>query len=176
MKSNQNRLNCGITKPLMAFGPYSYPYNRKTTELAILNALKVGYRHFDTAKIYGSEEAVGSTLNKAMREGIIEREDIFLTSKLWGSDHHDPVSALKQTLQNVRIEYLDMYLVPWPVKLKPWVNYPVPNEEDFEKLDIESTWIGMQKCLEMGLCRCIGVSNFSSTKIAFEFLFYASCC
>ncbi|KAI9080620.1 hypothetical protein K1719_037426 [Acacia pycnantha] len=127
--------------------------------------MQVGYRHFDTAKIYGSEEAVGSSLNKAMKEGIIEREDIFLTSKLWGSDHHDPVSALKQTLRNVRMEYLDMYLVHWPVKLKPWVNYPVPNEEDFEKLDIESTWIGMQKCFEMGLCRCIGVSNFSSTKI-----------
>ncbi|KAI9073104.1 hypothetical protein K1719_044934 [Acacia pycnantha] len=127
--------------------------------------MQVGCRHFDTAKIYGSEEAVGSSLNKAMKEGIIEREDIFLTSKLWGSDHHDPVSALKQTLRNVRMEYLDMYLVHWPVKLKPWVNYPVPNEEDFEKLDIESTWIGMQKCFEMGLCRCIGVSNFSSTKI-----------
>ncbi|XP_028763372.1 non-functional NADPH-dependent codeinone reductase 2-like [Neltuma alba] len=165
MTSNQIRLNCGITMPLMGFGTYSYPFNRKTTELAILNALKVGYRHFDTAKIYGSEEAVGSALNKAMQEGVIEREDIFLTSKLWGSDHHDPVSALKQSLRNVGMEYLDMYLVHWPVKLKPWVNYPVPNEEDFEKLDIESTWIGMQKCLEMGLCRCIGVSNFSSTKI-----------
>lgn len=63
------------------------------------------------------------------------------------------------------MEYLDMYLVHWPVKLKPWVNYPVPNEDDFEKLDIEATWAGMEKCLEMGLCRCIGVSNFSSKKI-----------
>jgi len=58
-----------------------------------------------------------------------------------------------------------MYLVHWPVKLKPWVNYPVPNEDDFEKLDLETTWAGMEKCLEMGLCRCIGVSNFSSKKI-----------
>lgn len=63
------------------------------------------------------------------------------------------------------MEYLDMYLVHWPVKLKPWCNYPVPNEEDFENLDLETTWAGMEKCLEMGLCRCIGVSNFSSKKV-----------
>lgn len=59
----------------------------------------MGYRHFDTAKIYGSEPAVGNALREAMDDGVVEREDIFVTSKLWGSDHHDPVSALKQTLQ-----------------------------------------------------------------------------
>lgn len=61
--------------------------------------MQVGYRHFDTAKIYGSEPAVGKAINKAIYMGEIEREDIFLTSKLWGSDHHDPISALKRTLQ-----------------------------------------------------------------------------
>lgn len=67
--------------------------------------------------------------------------------------------------RNLDMDYLDMYLVHWPVKLKPWVNYPVPNEDDFENLDLETTWVGMEKCLEMGLCRSIGVSNFSSNKI-----------
>jgi len=75
--------------------------------------------------------------------------------------------------RNLGMEYLDMYLVHWPVKLKPWVNYPVPNEDDFEKLDLETTWAGMEKCLEMGLCRCIGVSNLSSKKIE-SLLDYAS--
>lgn len=59
----------------------------------------MGYRHFDTAKIYGSETALGSALRKAIKSGEIEREDVFVTSKLWSSDHHDPVSALMQTLQ-----------------------------------------------------------------------------
>lgn len=59
----------------------------------------MGYRHFDTAKIYGSEVAVGNALNNAIKKGRIQREDIFVTSKLWCSDHHDPVSALNQTLQ-----------------------------------------------------------------------------
>lgn len=67
--------------------------------------------------------------------------------------------------RNLGMEYLDMYLVHWPVKLKPWVCYPVPHEEDFEKLDLESTWAGMERCLDLGLCRCIGVSNFSTAKI-----------
>ncbi|XP_019412842.1 PREDICTED: aldo-keto reductase family 4 member C9 [Lupinus angustifolius] len=165
MRSNNVRLSYGISMPLIGFGTYSFPNDRKTTELAIHNALKMGYRHFDTAKIYGSEAAMGKALNEAILGRQIEREDIFLTSKLWGSDHHDPVSALKRTLENVGMEYLDMYLVHWPVKLKPWVNYAVPNEDDFENLDFESTWAGMEKCLEMGLCRCIGVSNFSSKKI-----------
>lgn len=63
------------------------------------------------------------------------------------------------------MEYIDMYLVHWPVKLKPWASHPVPNEEDFDKLELEATWAAMEKCLEIGLCRGIGVSNFSSKKI-----------
>lgn len=59
----------------------------------------MGYRHFDTAKIYGSEPALGSALTKAFLDETVKREDVFVTSKLWGSDHHDPVSALQQTLK-----------------------------------------------------------------------------
>ena len=61
--------------------------------------MQLGYRHFDTAKIYASEPAVGNALRKAILDKTIEREDVFVTSKLWGSYNHDPVSALKQTLQ-----------------------------------------------------------------------------
>lgn len=63
------------------------------------------------------------------------------------------------------MEYVDMYLVHWPVKLKPWATNAVPNEQDFEPLDLETTWAGMERCLDLGLCKGIGVSNFSSTKI-----------
>ncbi|KAG2711065.1 hypothetical protein I3760_04G059400 [Carya illinoinensis] len=167
MKNNihEVRLNCGITMPVMGFGTYSYENDRETTEKAIHMALKMGYRHFDTARIYGSEPAVGNALTEAILDRTVEREDIFVTSKLWGSDHHNPVSALQKTLQKMGMEYVDMYLVHWPVKLKPWVSYAIPKEEDFEELEMESTWAGMEKCLDMGLCRCIGVSNFSSKKI-----------
>ncbi|KAK9293328.1 hypothetical protein L1049_021320 [Liquidambar formosana] len=114
-------------------------------------ALKMGYRHFDTAKVYGSELAVGEALTEAIRDRMVEREDTFVTSKLWSSDHHDPVSAIKETLENLGLDYVDMYLVHWPLKMKPGVNYPVPKEEDFEPLDLETTWAGMEKCLGIGL-------------------------
>ncbi|PQQ04343.1 aldo-keto reductase family 4 member C9 [Prunus yedoensis var. nudiflora] len=78
----------------------------------------------------------GSALTEAILDGKVEREDIFVTSKLWGSDHHDPVSGLKQTLKNMGMEHLDMYLVHWPVKLKPWACNPIPNEDEFEDLDL----------------------------------------
>lgn len=72
------------------------------------------------------------------------------------------------------LDYLDNYLVHWPIKLKPGVSEPVPKEDEFEKdLGIEETWQGMERCLEMGLCRSIGVSNFSSKKI-FDLLDFAS--
>ncbi|MBA0851063.1 hypothetical protein Goshw_012479 [Gossypium schwendimanii] len=166
MWKDEVRLNCGITIPVIGLGTYSSNNDRVTTEKAVHLALKMGYRHFDTAKIYGSEGAVGNALRKAIEDQIIPREDVFLTSKLWSCDHHDPVSALKHTLRNLGMEYIDMYLVHWPIKLKPWACNAVPKEEDFEKqLDMETTWEGMQKCLDRGLCRCIGVSNFSTKKI-----------
>ncbi|MBA0735549.1 hypothetical protein Gogos_019388 [Gossypium gossypioides] len=166
MRKDEVRLNCGITIPVIGLGTYSSTNDSVTTEKAVHLALKMGYRHFDTAKIYGSEGAVGNALRRANEDQIIPREDVFLTSKLWSCDHHDPVSALKHTLRNLGMEYIDMYLVHWPIKLKPWACNAVPKEEDFEKqLDMETTWEGMQKCLDRGLCRCIGVSNFSTQKI-----------
>ncbi|KAF9613126.1 hypothetical protein IFM89_005605 [Coptis chinensis] len=148
----------GSTKmPVLGLGTAIIPYHGETVEEAIQLALKLGYRHFDTARVYYSEPAVGKALVEATDDGKVNREDIFVTSKLWGSDHHDPVSALKQTLRNMGMDYLDMYLVHWPAKLKNWTWYAIPEEEDFEELDMETTWLGMQKCLEMGLCNSIGV-------------------
>ncbi|KAL5569902.1 hypothetical protein UlMin_026477 [Ulmus minor] len=146
MKNNQVQLNNGITMPIIGLGTYSYQNDKKTVESAIHMALQMGYRHFDTAKIYGSEPALGNALKEAILEGTIEREDFFVTSKLWGSDHHDP--GLLECYRKLETEYLDLYL-----------------EDEFEKLELESTWVGMEKCLQMGLCRSIGVSNFSSKKL-----------
>ncbi|KAK9914021.1 hypothetical protein M0R45_037820 [Rubus argutus] len=137
MRSNQVRLNCGVTMPLIGLGTYSFQNDRKTTELAVHMALKMGYRHFDTAKIYGSEAALGNSLTEAIQDGTVQREDIFVTSKLWGSHHHDPVSALKQTLKNMGMEHLDIDNLGW------------------------YGW----KCLDLGLCRSVGLSNFSSKKV-----------
>ncbi|XP_019053523.1 PREDICTED: aldo-keto reductase family 4 member C9-like [Nelumbo nucifera] len=159
------RLNSGSKLPVLGFGTADFPFDRLKVEFAIRTALQLGYRHFDTAMIYGSEPAVGGALMEAIRSETVSREDVFVTSKLWGCHHHDPVSGLKQTLKNLGMEYVDLYLIHWPAKLKEWANYVMPKEEDFGELEMESTWAGMERCLDMGLCRSIGVSNFSCRKI-----------
>ncbi|XP_058106596.1 methylecgonone reductase [Magnolia sinica] len=159
------RFRCDAKLPLIGFGTAAYPYNGERIEQAIATALELGYRHFDTAKIYGSETAVGRALTDAIGGGKVEREDIFVTSKLWGSDHREPVTALRQSLKNLGMEYLDLYLIHWPARFKTWASYPVPTEDDFDGLDMESTWAGLERCVDLGLCKCIGVSNFSCTKV-----------
>ncbi|KAK6926415.1 NADP-dependent oxidoreductase domain [Dillenia turbinata] len=99
MKSNEFRLNCGVTIPSIGLGTFSLPYDSKRTEEAVQLALEMGYRHFDTAKLYGSEPAVGKVIKRAIFDGKVKREDVFITSKLRGCDHHDPVSALRTTLE-----------------------------------------------------------------------------
>ncbi|KAL6585342.1 hypothetical protein OROMI_004631 [Orobanche minor] len=156
MRSDQVRLNNGITIPLLGMGTYSFENDRKSTE----NAVHLALKHFDTVHIYGSEAALGNALNDAISDGVVSRDELFVTSKLWGSHYQDPVQPYK-TLS----KYSDMYLVHWPVKLKPWVNDPLPKEDEFEPLRLDLTWTGMERCLELGLCRGIGVSNFSCKKI-----------
>lgn len=105
-----------------------------------------------------------------------------LSSKLLSTNIHlryenrgiDLMITLFMAYRTMGLEYLDNYLVHWPIKLKPGVNEPIPKEDEFEKdLGIEETWQGMERCLEMGLCKSIGVSNFSSKKI-FDLLDFAS--
>ncbi|KAF4372095.1 hypothetical protein F8388_000311 [Cannabis sativa] len=139
MKNDQVRLNCGVTMPLIGLGTYSYQNDRKTTESAIHMALKEKSMWVNRLEFYAWK-----ILNRISLEIHIVDEVVF---------------------RNLSMEYLDLYLVHWPVTLKPWARFAVPNEDEFEKLDLESTWAGMQKCLELGLCRSIGVSNFSSKKI-----------
>ncbi|KAF2610337.1 hypothetical protein F2Q70_00011050 [Brassica cretica] len=99
MRSDMARLRCGKTIPLLGMGTYCPKKDQESTISAVHQAIKIGYRHFDTAKIYGSEEALGTALGQAISCGSVQREDIFVTSKLWSSDHHDPISALTQTLK-----------------------------------------------------------------------------
>ncbi|MFP4089931.1 MAG: aldo/keto reductase [Cyclobacteriaceae bacterium] len=137
---------------------------------AVLEAIKAGYRHIDCAKIYGNEKEVGNALHEAFSKGWVKREETWITSKLWNSDHkrEQVIPALKQTLNDLQLTYLDLYLVHWPVVLKEGVGFP-EGPQDFlslEEVPIFETWQGMEEAKESGLARHIGVSNFSAKKIA----------
>ncbi|RRT66666.1 hypothetical protein B296_00022994 [Ensete ventricosum] len=159
----------GKPMPLIGMGTAVYPFGAsETMRVAILRAIELGYRHFDTAAIYGSEEPLGEAIAEAVRSGAIKsRDELFITSKLWCSDAHGHLvlPALQRTLRNLRLDYLDLYLIHWPVSTKPGRHeFPMP-KEDLLPIDMSSVWKAMEECQRLGLARSIGVSNFSTKKL-----------
>ncbi|KAH9331657.1 hypothetical protein KI387_003765 [Taxus chinensis] len=162
----------GAKIPLLGLGTAAMNQNENEIKAAVAAALQVGYRHFDTASAYRSEHALGEALNAAFQSGLVKREDVFVTTKLWCSEHDDPVAAIKNSLKNLQLEYVDLYLIHWPIKLIKGNPLSSPKENEFLPLDIKSTWQGMERCMEMGFTKAIGLSNFSCTKIQ-DILSYA---
>jgi diketogulonate reductase-like aldo/keto reductase len=135
------QLNNAVEMPIFGLGTYRSGRGIETLK-AVLWALEAGYRHIDTAKIYGNERDVG----KALRESSIPREDVFITTKLWNSDHGyiSTITACQKSLEELDLDYVDLYLIHWPVP----------------ELRLE-TWKAMEQLLEEGKCRAIGVSNYT---------------
>ncbi|KAK9252618.1 NADP-dependent oxidoreductase domain-containing protein [Lipomyces tetrasporus] len=157
------KLNTGTTIPAIGLGTWlSDPDQVKN---AVKEALKIGYRHIDTAAIYGNEDAVG----EAIQQSGIPRSDIFLTSKLWCNSHRpeDVLPALNKSLEKLKTDYLDMYHMHWPVALKPGAEL-FPRDENGHGVgdplgtDYVVTWKAMEKIFrETNKVRNIGVSNFT---------------
>jgi alcohol dehydrogenase (NADP+) len=136
---------------------------------AVKEAIKIGYRHIDCAAIYGNEKEVGKAIKESIDEGIVTREELWVTSKLWNNMHgeNNVVPALKKTLSDLQLDYLDLYLIHWPVaqkKLFVGAN-KAQHFLSLEEQPIADTWKGMEKAVELGLTKCIGVSNFSVKKL-----------
>ena len=136
---------------------------------AVKYAISVGYRHIDCAHIYGNEADVGRALSELFQEGIVTRDQLWITSKLWGDSHasKDVQSALETTLSKLRLDYLDLYLIHWPVAMKKGSSGPLTPEQliSLDELPILTTWQAMESLVDKGLCRHIGVSNFSIAKL-----------
>jgi alcohol dehydrogenase (NADP+) len=136
---------------------------------AVLEAIRIGYRHIDCAHIYKNEEEIGAALAKAFKEGWVKREEMWITSKLWNDCHErvEVLPALTLTLKNLQLDYLDLYLVHWPVALKKGIDFPSHKEDflSYEQAPLESTWKAMEENVDSGLVRHIGVSNFNRNKI-----------
>ena len=136
---------------------------------AVKDALHAGYRHIDTAAAYGNEEVIGEALSEIFAEGKILREDVFITSKLWNDSHAEGqvIPALQDSLKKLQLDYLDLYLIHWPVAFRNGVDFPKKPEDYLtpEEAPIIETWKQMEKAKKDGLAKHIGVSNFSDVKL-----------
>jgi diketogulonate reductase-like aldo/keto reductase len=135
------RLNNGVEIPRLGLGVYQSPPG-KTTRRAVKYALEIGYRHIDTAQLYGNEADIGD----ALRESGIKREQVFITTKVWNSyqGYDSTLQACEQSLRRLRLQYVDLYLIHWPV----------------QGMSL-NTWRAMVNLLRSGKARAVGVSNYT---------------
>lgn len=141
---------------------------------AVVEAIRAGYRHLDSACDYGNEKEVGEGIKRAIDEGLCTREDLWITSKLWNTYHHPDhvVMAMDQTLHDLGVDYLDLYLIHFPIALEfvPFeTRYPPewlfdPSEEmpvmKPAKVPLSDTWKAMETLVDSGLTKHIGVCNY----------------
>ncbi|XP_021747202.1 non-functional NADPH-dependent codeinone reductase 2-like [Chenopodium quinoa] len=144
------------------------PVSADEMKSAVLRAIEVGYRHFDTAHKYKSEQPIGDAVQEALSLGLVQsRDELFITSKLWCGDAHPNlvVPGLQKSLRNLKMEWIDLYLIHWPLSCQPGKNdFPI-KEDDFLPMDFQGVWAAMEECQKLGLAKCIGVSNFSCKKL-----------
>ncbi|KAF1952656.1 Aldo/keto reductase [Byssothecium circinans] len=161
-RNKQQSLNLapqGIGQPLIGFGTWNLKESPENTTSAVAIAIEAGYRQIDCAAAYGNEKEVGKGIAKGLEKAGLKREEIWITSKLW-NDHHDPdrvEAGLNQTLSDLGLDYLDLYLMHWPVGKGP-------TDESY-RFDYYTTWQAMIKLLDTGRVRHIGVCNFAPMEL-----------
>ncbi|XP_058537994.1 aldo-keto reductase family 1 member C23-like protein isoform X3 [Neofelis nebulosa] len=165
------KLNDGFFMPMLGFGT-SAPNKVAKSEVqeAVMRAIDVGYRHFDSAYLYLNEEEIGRAIRKKIADGSVKREDIFYTSKVWGTFLRPELvrTSLEISLRKLQLSYVDLYLIHIPIPLKVSKKL-FPKDEHgeliFDTVDLCATWDAMEKCKDSGLAKSIGVSNFNRKQL-----------
>ncbi|GJD02802.1 NAD(P)H-dependent D-xylose reductase xyl1 [Colletotrichum higginsianum] len=175
------KLNSGFDMPQVGFGLWKV--DNAIAADTVYEAIKAGYRLFDGACDYGNEVECGEGVARAIKEGIVKREELFIVSKLWNTFHDGPrvEPIVKKQLADWGVDYFDLYLIHFPVALEyvdPSVRYPPGWHYDGKseirpsKASIQETWTAFESLVEKGLTRSIGVSNFQG-QLLYDLLRYA---
>ncbi len=167
MQNKTIKLATGVDIPQLGFGTWQLAPN--LAKAAILEAIQIGYRHIDCAWIYGNEAVIGEALAEAFAKGVVKREELFITSKLWNS-HHAVVDVKKACVESIKrlgCDYLDLYLMHWPIEFKSNVLMPETDADyvPLTEIPLAQTWQAMETLTADGLVRQLGVSNFSVQKL-----------
>ncbi|RBP17667.1 diketogulonate reductase-like aldo/keto reductase [Roseiarcus fermentans] len=168
----QRRLYTGATMPAIGLGTFgSDSVSAADVAAAVRGAVEIGYRHVDCASVYGNEAAVGASLEAIMRGGVA-REELWITSKVW-NDRHAPdavIASCRASLADLRLDYLDLYLVHWPFpNFHPPgcdVSARSPDAKPYIHAEYMKTWRAMEALVDQGLVRHIGASNMTVPKLA----------
>ena len=152
--------------PIIGLGTFgSDKYSPNQVAAAVKEAAEVGYRHFDCAAVYGNEREVGA----ALAETGLDRSEYWVTGKLWNNRHSDPIDACRESLDDLGLEFFDLYLVHWP-----FPNYHAPgvgvdsrdpHAKPYRHESYMETWRQMERINELGLARYIGTSNMTIGKL-----------
>lgn len=171
MASKTFSLFDGKQMPAIGLGTWQSEPNEVTD--AVEYALSIGYQHIDCAAFYFNEGEVGQGIQTALQKKSISRDALWVTSKLWNSFHRpeDVILALKRSLTALRLDYLDLYLMHWPIAFAKHVGLDFPNASNrndyltLEEVPLIETWQAMEEAVSQGLIQHIGVSNFSEKKL-----------
>lgn len=163
MLSNGDRMPC---VGLGTFG--SDKYRPAEVATAVLEAVEVGYRHFDCASIYGNEAEIGKSFSQILRQGL-DRKQLWITSKVWNDCHDQVEASCERSLRDLGLDYLDLFLVHWPFPNShaPGVDVSSrdPHAVPFELDRYLKTWNQMERLVDRGLVRHIGTSNMTISKL-----------
>ncbi|CAI2356550.1 unnamed protein product [Caenorhabditis sp. 36 PRJEB53466] len=161
------RMGNGVEIPFMGLGTGGAPSSEKEVEFALRTALDLGYTHIDTASIYGTEAIVGKVVKEYIDSGKLNREDIFITTKLPCTSHDRPSveQSLRAQLKDLQMEYVDLFLVNTPCGVRVRSTPRGLSTSDASYTSLPDTWKGMEDVYNLKLARSIGISNFNVDQI-----------